>query len=883
MESMKAKYKRFEDGNARLGESVNLERRYTRLLLINKQRTEEEREDEITSRGIRHLQLMDNRSSEEYSQTSITTLFDSDEDGNTPEIVVLQGPAGIGKTMAVQKIMLDWASGNLYQDKFNYVICVSCRELNTIHGKMTIAGFISKICQLTCFQNLMKSVLRESNKILFIIDGFDELKWQLYEDTEVCDDHFEETTVEILVNSILRKKLLSEASLLITTRPFTLERLKKCVKLARYVEVMGFTGKDRKEYFYNFFAKKEQADIALDATIVNEALFTMCAVPIICWIVCTVLKLQMEKRFVGAGSKTTTYLYLLYVKGLLRYHGRDSSQSLLSCVKKLSALAKDGIWIQNILFDEDDIKGNGLTVSEIECTFLNENIFHRDISYTFYSFIHLSVQEFFAALYYVLIEDKESRDSSQGDPIEKELMDLLEASEGCDHLKLTVHFLFGLCGQETKTELEKLFGCKMSKRVKSTLSEWLRKRFSKQETISNNIDEVNYLYETQDDVFVSSVMGFLSCLKFAEIGTTDRDYKVISYCLMRSPRYDHTIQYSGCNFYRISSITLASLLIKCNRIHLSKCDLTSACCEYLSYFIISNKSLIKLDLGNNHLKDSGVKHLCDGLRHPTCTLEELRLYMCNLTSACCEDLRSAIIMNKSLIKLDLGENKLKDLGIKVLCDGLKDPNCILQELGLSDCGLTPACCEDLRSVIITNRSLINLDLCVNKLRDSGIKHLCDGLADPNCTLQEISLSECGLTSASSDDLSNVLLRNTSLTKLDLGWNQLQDSGLKCLSRGLVHPSCVLQELRLDCCGLTSASCDHLYSVIITNKSLIKLDARNNLQEKEIKQLRDGMREKNCTLQALRLYNNWRDVSIYRESFGLEPVSCPGSSDEPANN
>ncbi|KAM4794941.1 ribonuclease inhibitor-like [Rhinophrynus dorsalis] len=114
---------------------------------------------------------------------------------------------------------------------------------------------------------------------------------------------------------------------------------------------------------------------------------------------------------------------------------------------------------------------------------------------------------------------------------------------------------------------------------------------------------------------------------------------------------------------------------------------------------------------------------------------------------------------------------------------------------LEECGLTSDICKDLRSVIITNRSLIRLDLRYNNLQDSGVKRLCDGLRHPDCTLQDLGLKRCSLTSSSCVELRSVIIKKRSLTRLDLSNNDLQDSGVKLLCDGLRHLHCTLQELR----------------------------------------------------------------------------------------
>ncbi|XP_053577992.1 NACHT, LRR and PYD domains-containing protein 12 isoform X2 [Bombina bombina] len=850
MEFIITKYKRIQDHNARLGETVNLAKRYTSLLMITKYRNEEERTHELTSTGKKHLKLMDERASDEYSKTSIETLFDSKE---TPINVILQGPAGIGKTMTVQKIMLNWASGTLYQDIFMFAFSISCREINGITGEISMVSLISKFCNIKCSENL-KSILENSKKILLIIDGFDEFKWILDKDTGICSDPFQETSVEILLNSILRKHVLEEATIIVTTRPYALERLNECVHFDRYVEVLGFTENDRKDYFYNFFEKKEQAEMALDTVIENDILFTMCCVPITCWIVCTVLKLQIQKDAQLANSKTTTSIYTLYLKSLIKYHGREFNQSLLSRVKKLCALAKYGVCNKTILFEEEDISNHGLTGSEIEALFLNENVFQRDVEcHTCYSFIHLSIQEFFAALYYVLLEDTETNDHS-GNPLSyKEVFELIEKNKKLSTLTLTIRFMYGLSGKEQTKEIERIFGCKMSKGTKSALADWITKSYCKRKIFFNPVDELTYLYETQEEEFVRSMMGLFLRLEFSELDETELSFRAISYCFVNSPRDDHEVSFKSCYMSRKLCKILFPALIKCTVLVLRYCDLTQECCEDLCWVINRNKSLINLDLGMNNLEDTGLKLLCDALANRNCPIQELRLYRCGLTSASCGDLSLILIKNKCLINLDLGENALFNKGMKLLSEGLMHPDCMLQELKLSNCKLSAISCKDISSVCVTNNSLITLDLCNNSLDDVGVKFLHDGLTHPNCTLRHLRLYNCDLTSSSCEYFNSVIVKNKSLLSLDLGNNDLEDAGLRLLCDGLTEPNCILQELKLDSCGLTSASCEDLSSVFSNNTSLINLHLnRNRLLDSGVKALCVGLKHPNCVLQDLRL-------------------------------
>ncbi|XP_063819128.1 NACHT, LRR and PYD domains-containing protein 3-like [Pseudophryne corroboree] len=249
MDQMRKKYHVIKHHDKRLGKGLNLKKEYTSLLLIKNYQDEREKQIDIMFSSLRYLQIMEDRSSDKYSTTTIQTLFDPDDDGTVPNTVVLQGPAGIGKTITSQKIMLDWASGELYKDKFQFVFYISCREVNTITGNISLAGYLSSYFGRTCPSDLLKSIFHNSEEILFIVDGLDELKWSSMNDTEVCDDPFQEVSKEILLKSLIKKTLLSDSSLIITTRPFSLMKLMEFVKCIRYVEILGFTGKDCEEYF----------------------------------------------------------------------------------------------------------------------------------------------------------------------------------------------------------------------------------------------------------------------------------------------------------------------------------------------------------------------------------------------------------------------------------------------------------------------------------------------------------------------------------------------------------------------------------------------------------------------------------------------------------
>ncbi|XP_067916261.1 NACHT, LRR and PYD domains-containing protein 14-like [Heterodontus francisci] len=145
-------------------------------------------------------------------------------------------------------------------------------------------------------------------------------------------------------------------------------------------------------------------------------------------------------------------------------------------------------------------------------------------------------------------------------------------------------------------------------------------------------------------------------------------------------------------------------------------------------------------------------------------------------------------------ELRLGINKLGDSGVKLLSAALRNPDCKIQELGLNENGLTDSSAEDLTSTFCTNRSLTVLDLGNNKLGDSGIKLLSVTLRKPDCGIEELMLTNVGLTYSCIGDLASALSTNRSLKFLNLGYNKLGDSGVKLLSAALRNLACEIQKL-----------------------------------------------------------------------------------------
>ncbi|XP_062950370.1 NACHT, LRR and PYD domains-containing protein 3 isoform X2 [Cynocephalus volans] len=756
---VRSRFQCIEDRNARLGESVNLNKRYTRLRLVKEHRSQQEREHELLAIGRTSAKTWDSP----MSPIKMELLFDPDDEHSEPvHTVVFQGAAGIGKTILARKIMLDWASGKLYKDRFDYLFYINCREVSLV-TRRSLGDLIVSCCPDP--NPPICKIVSKPSRILFLMDGFDELQGAFDEHIgALCMDWQKAEQGDILLSSLIRKKLLPEASLLITTRPVALEKLQHLLDHPRHVEILGFSEAKRKEYFFKYFSDEAQAREAFRLIQENEILFTMCFIPLVCWIVCTGLKQQMESgKSLAQTSKTTTAVYVFFLSSLLQ-SGGGSQNCLSTYLWGLCSLAADGIWNQKILFEESDLRNHGLQKVDVSA-FLRMNLFQKAVDCEkFYSFIHMTFQEFFAAMYYLLEEEEDGgmRDGPKSCSAlpNRDVTVLLENYGKFEkgYLIFVVRFLFGLVNQERTTYLEKKLSCKISQQIRLELLKWIEEKAkAKKLQIQPSQLELFYcLYEMQEEDFVQRAMDHFPKIEISL--STRMDHVVSSFCIE--------------NCHRVESLSLGFLhnspkeeeeeeeedrhldVVQCllpghtdyshhaDYSHrLVNCYLTSNFCRGLFSVLSTTRSLTELDLSDNTLGDPGMRVLCETLQHPGCNIQRLWLVNSGLTSVGCSALSLVLSTNQNLMHLYLRGNALGDAGVKLLCEGLLHPNCKLQMLELDNCSLSSHCCWDLSTLLTSNQSLRKLSLGNNDLGDLGVMMLCEVLKQQDCLLQSLQLSE----------------------------------------------------------------------------------------------------------------------------------------------
>ncbi|XP_074071403.1 NACHT, LRR and PYD domains-containing protein 12-like [Macrotis lagotis] len=652
-ERMREKFRFMREKNSRPGDHELFHLRFTQLLLLLKNRYKEEKEHELMVRGWKHAEVMEKLG----MPINVSDLFDYPKKkikrNVQPCTVVLQGAAGIGKSTLANKIMLDWAEGKLYQKRFDYVFYFSCRELNSLGEK--IMSFADLIAFHWPFpQAPMAQIISQPKRLLFIIDGLDELKFSCNEHRyDLCKDWKQQRPVPILLSSLLRKFMFPEASLLLTTRLTALGKFLPLLENPRHVEILGFSENLRKQYFCKFFKNEDLGKKVFSLVKSNVTLFTMCSVPLMNWIVCTCLKQQMEKGQEPVQAlKTTTSLYMCYLSNLITSNDKNIIPQHL---KGLCQLAAEGIWGRKLLFEEEDLRRHDLEAADVSA-FLDMSIFQKDSDCeNCYSFIHLSFQEFFGALFYVVNTNKEgvkSPDSSIPD-----IKKLLEecSRDDASFVVLVLRFLFGFLNAETEKELERKFRCRMSPEIKSQLLQWIEGE------IKRDFDQswfpktqlpgwYFYLYETQDAEFVSQALTNIQEIEVRVF----RHYEAQSavFCIQHCPGA-RRICFS-CDFALPNGIwqDVLSLVSKNQNLRELKLYLgvNESCWDVTddeTGFPNCQLENLSVEPGPSFL----LENLCEKLRNPNCKLEKLVLKSLYLKDVFFED------DDTELPRKALGKNK----------------------------------------------------------------------------------------------------------------------------------------------------------------------------------------------------------------------------------
>ncbi len=569
--SLKKKYQCVFEGITKQGDSTLLKNIYTDLYI-----TQGCSEQVNTEHEVRQIEVASRRHESQETQVECKNLFEAPEQDKQIRTVLTKGVAGIGKSVSVQKFVLDWAEGKENQD-ISFIFPLPFREMNLKEReKQSLMDLITQFFSET---KGLKLTRRNNFKVLFILDGLDECRLPLnFAGNETWSDVWSPASLDVLLMNLIKGNLLHSALIWITTRPAAASKIPPdCID--RLTEIRGFSDAQKEEYFRKRFTDEDE-DLAreiIDRVKQSKSLFIMCHIPVFCWISATVLQnILDEKKNNDVKSsqadeasktlqqsntedtpKTLTQMYTHFLRFQIlqsrrKYDGeyRPDVSWDKDAILSLGKLAFQQLQRNNVIFYDTDLEACGIDVYKASvysgmCT----QIFKKESGInvgTMYCFVHLSIQEFIAALYAHLCLDinKKSvfvQDSTEQENKSETMIDLLktavdkalESDNG--HLDLYLRFLLGLSLQSNRQLLRGLLTQQdRNDQSNKEIVQYIKQKFEANLSPERSINLFYCLNELNDQTLVKEIQTHFSKGSLSSADLSPAQWSALSFVLLTS-------------------------------------------------------------------------------------------------------------------------------------------------------------------------------------------------------------------------------------------------------------------------------------------------------------------------------------------------------------
>ncbi len=557
------------EGIAKQGDSTLLNNIYTDLYI-----TQGCSEQVNTEHEVRQIEVASRRHESQEIQVECKNLFEAPEQDKQIRTVLTKGVAGIGKSVSVQKFVLDWAEGKENHD-ISFIFPLPFREMNLKEQeKLSLMDLINQFFPET---KGLKLTRRNKFKVLFILDGLDECRLPVnFSGNETWSDVSSPASLDVLLTNLIKGNLLPSALIWITTRPAAASKIPTdCID--RLTEIRGFNDAQKEEYFRKRLMNENLAKEIIDHVKQSKSLFIMCHIPVFCWISATVLQNILEEKINNVVKinqaddasktlqesntedtpKTLTQMYTHFLRFQIQQSRRKYDGEYTpgvywdkDAIFSLGKLAFDQLERNNVIFYDTDLEACGIDVYKASvysgmCT----QIFKEETGIvlgTMYCFVHLSIQEFIAALYAHLFLDINKKNVFDQDSTEQEnksetMIDLLKTAvdkaleSDTGHLDLFLRFLLGLSLQSNQRLLQGLLTQQNGNdQSKKEIVQYIKQKFEANLSPERSINLFYCLNELNDQTLVKDIQTHLSKGSLSSADLSPAQWSALAFVLLTS-------------------------------------------------------------------------------------------------------------------------------------------------------------------------------------------------------------------------------------------------------------------------------------------------------------------------------------------------------------
>ncbi|XP_008019372.1 NLR family member X1 [Chlorocebus sabaeus] len=723
---------------------------------------------------------------------ALSQLFNPDASGRRVQTVVLYGTVGTGKSTLVRKMVLDWCYGRL--PAFELLIPFSCEDLSSL-GPAPVS-----LCQLvaqryTPLKEVLPLMAAAGSHLLFVLHGLERLNLDFrLAGTGLCSDPEQPEEPAAIIVNLLRKYMLPEASILVTTRPSAIGRIPSKY-VGRYGEICGFSDTNLQKLYFQLrlnqpdcgcgsgvSAAPAQRDNLVQMLSRNleghHQIAAACFLPSYCWLVCATLHFLHAPTPAG---QTLTSIYTSFLR--LNFSGETldstdaSNLSLMAyAARTMGKLAYEGVSSRKTYFSEEDVCGCLEAGIKTEEEFQLLHVFRRDALRFFlapcvepgragtFVFTVPAMQEYLAALYIVLGLRKTTLQK-----VGKEVAELV--GRVGEDVSLVLGIMAKLLPLRALPLLFNLI--KVVPRVFGRMVGKSREAVA-QAMVLEMFREEDYYNDDVLDQMGASILG------------------------VEGPRR-HPDEPPEDEVFELFPIFMGGLLSAHNRAVLAQLG-----CPIKNLDALENAQAIKKKLGKLGRQVLPPSELLDHLffhyefqnqrfsAEVLSSLRQLNLAGVRMTPVKCTVVASVLGSGRhALDEVNLASCQLDPAGLRTLMPVFLRA----RKLGLQLNSLGPEACKDLRDLLLHDQCQITtLRLSNNPLMAAGVALLMEGLAG-NTSVTHLSLLHTGLGDEGLELLAAQLDRNRQLQELNVAYNGAGDTAALALARAArEHPSLELLHL-----------------------------------------------------------------------------------------